>query len=189
MFKKIRSLFKSRTLTRADFLGKIIVEHDDFCAKMLHKHSFDTNIKNETFCEIKMFLLMFYQSFLQKNVFNGFTSKQHAFLFYKEHVLFSTIEKEDYGDDFLENWMQERMDFYDKAFQGKIHGSYHKDIEYFFFNKPFCDQKDLITRPIGFGFVGSTRDALKFREFCDKMIVRYMEGLLPMLYHISQNIK
>ena len=118
---------------------------DELPKKILQNSNLSDDDYNKAICEIKIFLWVYSSPILDKHATLELFDK--TMRFYRRNILFSTLDKDQYSEEYLEKLIQERLDFHNNGLEiiGKssISNNYFQDLKVLVFEQPFIDLEEL----------------------------------------------
>ena len=131
-------------------LGLIKISQDDFFVYLKRLNDDTSNMAidklelskselSKAKTEIKIFLWFLATPFLKQKMSKTFADK--TMKFFRNEIVFSSINENDFDEEFIQKLLQNRMEFYDEILYGKPSAlqlqDYFKTLNKIWFEKPF----------------------------------------------------
>ena len=132
-------------INETEYFNMFVRLHDELPKVWLKNKKLNNAEYNNAICEIKMFFLVIAAPILEEDLPLELVDK--TMKLYRSNIIFSTIDKHQYSEEYMSNLLQTRLDFHKNGIaaigSSSITNNYFQELKVLFFEQPFIDITEL----------------------------------------------
>ena len=158
--------------------------HEEIAELILKGEEVDSEIIEESKCEIKIFFWVYLGPILQNLLPHYLFDK--TMKFYSGEIVFSTINQDDYSFEFLENLLKSRYDLHNDGISNlsnqQFSSKYMEKLSTLWFETPFISTEQLYeSNKLNFSFDNKFLDQHKMKLLISHMIPGFTDSIKKLI--------